>query len=550
MHIVEWAHHGRFVLDESGRHHRAIADLDRIRVALRGDRLGRKERLHQLGAAERNLLRLGSRYERRGLDREAERLGDRSKRIGLLVHEILELVGGGRELLRHFLPPEVRFDLSLHLVERARLFGRHADESNHVPAELALDRAGDLAGLHGEHGVVEGLHHRAARVAAEVAALRRRARILRTLLGELAELRGIGLGLRRDLVRGLLCRGALRLARIGFHCDQDVRRLPLLLLAVGLGRAVVLRLHLLRRHGNLREQGILRQHDILEFRFLGRLEGGRIGVVERLLLGRVDGDVLDERLDVDIGGFDLALLLDQVHERDHRCLRHDAAARDGIDDAFGEDLPPDALLECGFGDPGLTQQILVDVEREPVAVAKARVRGDSLEDLGVRDPEMQIGALLLDQTLAQQILHQVETHFRIVENRRVDALRASPQLFLLVPDCLGEFGLGNLAAVEFRHLADAAAAAEVVIDAEKRERNHDQRQNELRDPFVFVHEIIHWLRPVLSSPASIRAARCCNLRPATAGSLARRNRDRDRMRKGRTRVRPSNWRSGRLRISY
>ena len=47
--------------------------------------------------------------------------------------------------------------------------------------------------------------------------------------------------------------------------------------------------HLLRRHGNLREQGILRQHDILEFRFLGRLEGGRIGVVERLFLGGVDG---------------------------------------------------------------------------------------------------------------------------------------------------------------------------------------------------------------------------------------------------------------------
>ncbi len=49
---------------------------------------------------------------------------------------------------------------------------------------------------------------------------------------------------------------------------------------------------------------------------------------------------------------------------------------------------------------------------------------------------MQVGALLLDEPLAQQLLHQVQTHFRIVEDRRVDALRAAPQLFLLVADRL------------------------------------------------------------------------------------------------------------------
>ena len=106
------------------------------------------------------------------------------------------------------------------------------------------------------------------------------------------------------------------------------------------------------------------------------------------------------------------------------------------------------------------------------------------------------------------LLHQVEAHFRIVEDRRVDALRASPQLFLLVADRLGEFGFGDLAAVEFRDFADAAAAAEVVVDAEERERNHDQRQNELRDPFVLVHEDQTSPGPVLSSPRIDRAGAC------------------------------------------
>ena len=135
---------------------------------------------------------------------------------------------------------------------------------------------------------------------------------------------------------------------------------------------------------------------------------------------------------------------------------------------------------------------------------------------------MQVGALLLDEPLAQQLLDQIEAHFGIVEDRRIDALRAAPQLFLLVADRLREFRFGDLAAVEFRDLADAAARAEVVVDAEERERNHDQRQNELRDPFVLVHEIIH--RLALSfRRASIRAALLQLMRPATAGLPVRRN---------------------------
>ena len=59
---------------------------------------------------------------------EIERLRHRRERIGLLVDQVLELVGGGREFLPDLLPLEVRLDLRLHLVERPRLRGRHADQ--------------------------------------------------------------------------------------------------------------------------------------------------------------------------------------------------------------------------------------------------------------------------------------------------------------------------------------------------------------------------------------------------------------------------------------
>ena len=152
---------------------------------------------------------------------------------------------------------------------------------------------------------------------------------------------------------------------------------------------------------------------------------------------------------------------------------------------------------AGSGDPGLPQQVLVDVEREPATLAKSRVGGDPLEDLGVRDTEVQVRALLLQQALAEQLLQQVVAHFRIVEDRRIDALRAAPQILLLVADRVGEFGLGDHAAVEFRDLANRVAGAEVVVDAEERERNHDQRQDELRDPLVLVNEIKHRPGPIL-----------------------------------------------------
>ena len=52
--------------------------------------------------------------------------------------------------------------------------------------------------------------------------------------------------------------------------------------------------------------------------------------------------------------------------------------------------------------------VLVEVERELVALAESRVRGDPVEDLRVRHLEVQVGALLLDQALAKHLLQRLK----------------------------------------------------------------------------------------------------------------------------------------------
>ena len=182
----------------------------------------------------------------------------------------------------------------------------------------------------------------------------------------------------------------------------------------------------------------------------------------------------------------------------------------------------DALLVALLGNPGLGEHPLVDLQRETVAFAEARVRGDSLEDLRIRRLKVEIDALAFHQSLAKQLLQQVETHLGVVEDRRIDALRASPERLLLVAHGLRELDLGDLAALELRDLRRTVAAPEVVVDSEERERNHDQREDELRDALVLVNEIKHRLGSILSARAFGRAAPCADERRRPPPAIPRR----------------------------
>ncbi len=270
-----------------------------------------------------------------------------------------------------------------------------------------------------------------------------------------------------------------------------MRRLPLLVLRVLFHVVLVLRLHLLRRHGDLREQRIGGQDQVLELHFLGRSERGLVRLVERLHRGVVDLHVLAEARGIDRRDSHLALLLDERQETLAFRARDDAAAGDRVDHLLGEDLLADALLVPGLGDPGAREQLLVAVERKLVAVAEARVGGDPVEDLGVRHAEMEVARLLLDQPLADQLLQDVESHLRVVEHRRVDAALCTHQHFLLFAQRLRELVLRDLSAVERGDVTDACGIAEIVVDAEESERQHDEREHDLHDALVFVDDVEH-----------------------------------------------------------
>jgi hypothetical protein len=86
-----------------------------------------------------------------------------------------------------FSSPRVR----AHLLEGlALLAALDVGQLDDVVAELGLHQAADLALLQREGRVLERLGHRAAREEVEVAALRRRARVLRVLLRDVGEAGG------------------------------------------------------------------------------------------------------------------------------------------------------------------------------------------------------------------------------------------------------------------------------------------------------------------------------------------------------------------------
>src|SRR4029434_8619901 len=108
---------------------------------------------------------------------------------------------------------------------------------------------------------------------------------------------------------------------------------------------------------------------------------------------------LDERCRVDRRNRHFALLLDEGEKTLAFRASDDAAASDGVDHLFGEDLLAHSFLISRFRDPRPGEQLLVALEREFVAVAEPGVGGNALEYLVVRHAEMQVARLLFQQTV-------------------------------------------------------------------------------------------------------------------------------------------------------
>src|SRR5687768_5523584 len=185
LYLVQLALRRRLVLEHPRRDQRVRRDLDGVGIALVLQRVGGEQRRQQLRVVERAELlarRLGD--PAGGLDRQLEALGGAFQAVRLLVHHVAEGLGGFGELALPFLARDLVGDLLLHLFVRARLARLDAGEAQDVEAELALHHL-HLVLPQLERRLLEGLHHHAAAEPAEVAALLRRAGVLRVFFREL-----------------------------------------------------------------------------------------------------------------------------------------------------------------------------------------------------------------------------------------------------------------------------------------------------------------------------------------------------------------------------
>ena len=179
---------------------------------------------------------------------------------------------------------QVGLEFRARLLEGLRLTRLDFVEMDNVVAVLGFDGTAGLAHRHAEKRITEGTdEHRLIRPA-QIAALVRRARILRILLGELAEVLA-GLDLCVDLVRQLLV-GRIVLGR----GNQDVARMALLGHHVGGLVLVVGRVQLGIGYRHLRRELIEPQFRVLQ---MGRLGGHVLGLV-RLVVG-LHGGIVDRR---------------------------------------------------------------------------------------------------------------------------------------------------------------------------------------------------------------------------------------------------------------
>ncbi len=248
---------------------------------------------------------------------------------------------------------------------------------------------------------------------------------------------------------------------------------------------VVLPLDLRRIDMRVRQQRILRQHEVLDLRLLRCLERHLVLVVELLDLGPIDLDVLGERLGANDGDGYLALLLEQSQEFFSGRTGNDVRRRDRLLHGGDHHVLAQLLLERDAVHILSGQEHLVAVFRELAVVLERRDGRDHLPQLRVRYAEALIAGFGRQQVFVDDLFEDRESHFRIVEHRRVEAsAHHLPRPLLLFAQRLVVFRQGDLVLADRRDGIRRIATAKVVIDAEKRERNRHQEQDDLRGGFV------------------------------------------------------------------
>ena len=484
--------------------HHAVAGCNLDRVADRAvlhQRIGEGRTHHRRRGRDADRHRLVERAEH--LHRQTGLLGGGSQFGGILVNLVHQLAAEVVEgAVRGFLG-DFRSQLRAHLLERRGLAFLDLAQVDHVVAEVGLDRAADLAGLHREQRILERLDHHALLDPAEVAAAGLGAGIVGIGLGQRGEIRtrlarlvgqpgGLGLG---GLAGGLV--------GLGIHLDQDVRSQALLGLdEPGLVRVVALAQRVLARRCRRRQLRCI-QIDVFDGHALRPAERLAVAVVPLLDLRIGDRRGVGRRFR-QLGDLHVAGLADQPDQTVHLVLADERRLADAGRDHLHAQAVAHQLLE-------LLRRALRRLRHQHHAVAVAvelavdlerRDRGDVVAHGGVADHDAGLVRGQLHDLLVDQLVQHLELVFPRLERARIEAVALGLALLLaglLEPGA--EFLGADVHVLPQQrgrpprrrrtppcrrrlhaHQAAGVAAAEVVGHADEGERDDQQTEDDGGDP--------------------------------------------------------------------
>ncbi len=282
----------------------------------------------------------------------------------------------------------------------------------------------------------------------------------------------------------------------------------LLRLRVARNVRVVLLPDFLRVDRHLRCERGQRQQHVLDPRLFRRLEGGLILVVERLHGRIVDIDALRERLGVDGRRRHLALLLEQRHEALAGRARDDVRSCKRLLQRREQRFFAHPLLEHRRRHALLREQRPVALGRELALDAERLDLADHARKLRVGHAEPLLARPLPEQSLRHELLDQRESHLGVVEDRGVEsAAHRGAHAVLLLAQQVVELGARDLRPAHGRDRGADRVAPEVRVDAEERERDDQQREDDLREASVLVNCFEHREGPRAWRPGLSRERR-------------------------------------------
>ncbi len=243
---------------------------------------------------------------------------------------------------------------------------------------------------------------------------------------------------------------------------------------------------------DLRRQCVGRQRYVFDAHLFRNPEFVLVGIVVFLRGVGLQLDLPEKRIGRDHGLAHLALLLADAHQAVGNGARNEYAVPVGIVDVLHQQIAAQARLEnrrrhaLGF------EHLLVTLQRKPACVLERRLFGDHALQLLVADGHSRTQRLSEQQMLADQIVHHREPQFRIIQQRGIGAaLEHALDGLLPLAQCLVEFLLRDTVTAHRREPCRAVARAEIGIDAEKCERQQNDRENDLDQPLVVGDEVEH-----------------------------------------------------------